>query len=77
MNPDGTQLMIDLVNSESGEMVRFFWTVGGDYVSVSHYSKINGKLNTSDTLDLYQARLRWKELIHVGFHKLNSQPLTC
>lgn len=69
--------MIDLVNSETGEMIRFIWQKGGDWVSVSHFSKINGTLNTSDTLDVYQARLRWKELIKIGFHKLNSQPLTC
>lgn len=75
-------LMIDLVNSETGEMVRFTWgwaqtPNAPKCVSVFHFSKINGTLNTSDTLDLDQARLRWKELIRNGFHKLNSQPLTC
>ena len=67
-------LTIDLVNSETGEMVRFYWFSDGGFVSVSHFTKINGKLATSDTLEVDQARLRWKELIHNGFHKLNSQP---
>lgn len=67
-------LTIDLVNSETGEMVRFYWFSGGGFVSVSHFTKISGKVTTSDTLEVDQARLRWKELIHNGFHKLNSQP---
>ncbi len=66
-------IWLDLAKTETGEIVRFYWSDPESYVWVLHFS--HGKLATSDKLEIKQARLCWKDLVRTGFTRLTPDPV--